>query len=86
LLAIRLTRKGAKKQPFYRVVVTEKESKRDGRFLEILGHYDPVQTPVILKLDRERIDYWIGRGAQPTDTVRRLMKSQTPAQIEQPEQ
>jgi small subunit ribosomal protein S16 len=84
LLAIRLTRKGAKKQPFYRVVVTEKESKRDGRFVEILGHYDPIQTPAVIKLDRERIEYWIGRGAQPTDTVRKLLKSQTPS--EQPEQ
>ena len=84
MLAIRLTRKGAKKQPFYRVVVTEKESKRDGRFLEILGHYDPVQKPAILKLERERIDYWIGRGAQPSETVQKLMKIQTPSA--QPEQ
>jgi small subunit ribosomal protein S16 len=84
LLAIRLTRKGAKKQPFYRVVVTEKESKRDGRFVEILGHYDPIQTPAIIKLDTERINYWIGRGAQPTETVRKLLKNQTPS--EQPEQ
>ena len=84
MLAIRLTRKGAKKQPFYRVVVTEKESKRDGRFVEILGHYDPIQTPAIIKLDTERINYWIGRGAQPTETVRKLLKNQTPS--EQPEQ
>jgi len=82
LLAIRLTRKGAKKQPFYRVVVTEKESKRDGRFVEILGHYDPIQTPAIIKLDTERINYWIGRGAQPTETVKKLLKNQTP--VEQP--
>ena len=84
MLAIRLTRKGAKKQPFYRVVVTEKESKRDGRFVEILGHYDPIQTPAVIKLDTERINYWIGRGAQPTETVRKLLKNQTPS--EQPEQ
>ncbi|HZS45191.1 MAG TPA: 30S ribosomal protein S16 [Blastocatellia bacterium] len=82
MLAIRLTRKGAKKQPFYRVVVTEKESKRDGRFVEILGHYDPIQTPAIIKLDTERINYWIGRGAQPTETVKKLLKNQTP--VEQP--
>ena len=84
MLAIRLTRKGAKKQRFYRVVVTEKESKRDGRFVEILGHYDPIQTPAIIKLDTERMNYWIGRGAQPTETVRKLLKNQTPS--EQPEQ
>jgi len=64
--------------------VTEKESKRDGRFVEILGHYDPIQTPAVIKLDTERINYWIGRGAQPTETVRKLLKNQTPS--EQPEQ
>lgn len=74
MLAIRLTRKGAKKKPFYRVVVTEKDAKRDGRFVEVLGHYNPCREPVELKLNRERIDYWIARGAQPSETVRSLMR------------
>jgi len=79
LLAIRLTRKGAKKQPVYRVVVTDKEAKRDGRFVEIVGHYNPCREPVELKLDRERIDYWIARGAQPSETVRSLLRRNEPA-------
>lgn len=86
MLAIRLTRKGAKKQPFYRVVVTEKEAKRDGRFVEIVGHYNPCREPVELKLDRERINYWIARGAQPSETVRSLIRKseqQTAASTEQ---
>lgn len=74
MLAIRLTRMGAKKHPFYRIIVTEKESKRDGRFLEILGYYNPCRTPVDLKLDQERVNYWIERGAQPSLTVSRLIK------------
>jgi small subunit ribosomal protein S16 len=69
LLAIRLTRQGAKKKPFYRVVVAEKQSKRDG-----LGYYNPCRQPIELKLDHERISYWIARGAQPTDTVRGLLR------------
>jgi len=76
LLAIRLTRMGAKKKPYYRIVVTEKGFKRDGRFIEVLGHYDPCRQPAEVKLNRERIDYWIERGAQPTDTVRSLLKRQ----------
>jgi small subunit ribosomal protein S16 len=79
LLAIRLTRKGAKKQPVYRVVVTDKEAKRDGRFVEIVGHYNPCREPAELKLDRERIDYWIARGAQPSETVRSLLRRNEPA-------
>jgi small subunit ribosomal protein S16 len=67
---------GAKKRPFYRIILTEKENKRDGRFLEILGYYDPCRQPINLNLKRERIDYWIERGAQPSLTVRRLIKSQ----------
>ena len=74
MLAIRLTRKGAKKQPIYRVVVTEKEAKRDGRFVEIVGHYNPCRQPVEIVLDRERIDYWIARGAKPSETVRGLLR------------
>lgn len=74
MLAIRLTRKGAKKQPIYRVVVAEKEAKRDGRFVEIVGHYNPCRQPAEVRLDQERINYWIARGAQPTETVRNLMR------------
>lgn len=74
LLSIRLTRRGAKKKPFYRIVVTEARSKRDGRFVENLGYYDPCRTPAEIKIDRERVDYWIERGAQPSNTVRSLIK------------
>lgn len=73
MLAIRLTRRGAKKKPFYRVVVAEKATKRDGRFVEIVGHYNPCRQPAEVKLDQERINYWIARGAQPTETVRNLI-------------
>jgi small subunit ribosomal protein S16 len=75
LLAIRLTRMGAKKKPFYRIVVTEKRSKRDGRFIENVGYYDPCSNPANIKLNSERVSYWIERGAQPTDTVRNILKS-----------
>jgi small subunit ribosomal protein S16 len=81
LLAIKLTRMGAKKQPFYRIVVMEKRSRRDGRFVEALGYYDPGQDPVEIKIDHERVDYWIRHGAQPTDTVRQLLKRQPVATI-----
>lgn len=74
MLSIRLTRMGAKKKPFYRVVVAEKRSKRDGRFVENVGYYDPCRNPADVKLNRERIDYWLERGAQPTETVRSLIK------------
>lgn len=77
MLAIRLTRRGAKKKPFYRIIVTEKRSKRDGRFIESVGYYDPCRNPAGLKLDRERLDYWIERGAQPSETVRSLLKRKT---------
>ena len=73
MLCIRLTRTGATKKPRYRVVVIEKERARDGRFLEILGHYNPTAHPLELTLDRERMQYWIGKGAQPSPTVSRLM-------------
>jgi small subunit ribosomal protein S16 len=66
---------GAKKKPFYRIVVTEKRSKRDGRFVEILGQYDPNRKPFYVHLDRDRVNYWMERGAQPTETVRSLIKS-----------
>ena len=74
MLRIRLTRRGAKKDPHYRVVVTELSSPRDGRFVDTLGHYNPARQPVLLRLDLERVDYWLAKGAQPTETVRTLIR------------
>lgn len=71
---IRLTRKGAKKSPFYRVVVADSEAPRDGRFIEVLGTYDPRKDPAEVTIDGGRLDYWLGKGAQPSDTVRSLIK------------
>src|SRR6478672_329189 len=82
MLAISLMRMGAKKKPFYRVVVKEKRSKRDGAYLENLGTYDPMQEPAEVILKHERIQYWIGVGAQPTDTVKSLIKN-NPVQSEE---
>lgn len=86
MLAIRLMRTGAKKRPSYRIVVKEKQSKRDGAFLENLGTYNPTRDPAEIKLDAERVRYWIEKGAQPTDTVRRLIKAnaKTQAAVEAP--
>src|SRR3954469_24967019 len=77
LLAIRLMRTGAKKRPSYRIVVKEKQSKRDGAYLENLGTYNPTREPAEINLKADRVQYWIGKGAQPTDTVRRLIKQAT---------
>ena len=74
MVKIRLKRMGMKKKPFYRLVVTDSRNPRDGRFIEEIGHYNPVANPVELKIDDERAKYWIGVGAQPTDTVRALLK------------
>lgn len=71
---IRLTRMGRKKQPYYRIVVADSEAKRDGRYLEIVGTYDPMQKPAAVTLKRDRVDDWLARGAKPTDTVRSLLK------------
>ncbi|MGA9771122.1 MAG: 30S ribosomal protein S16 [Blastocatellia bacterium] len=67
-------RMGAKKKPFYRINVTEKRTKRDGSFVEIVGYYNPCRNPADVKINLERINYWIERGAQPSDTVRSLLK------------
>jgi small subunit ribosomal protein S16 len=80
LLRIRLARTGAKKQPSYRVVVIDRRAPRDGRFVEILGHYNPRKNPPELVLQRDRVDYWIGRGAQPSETVRSFLKKAAPSQ------
>ena len=79
MLMIRLARIGKKKHPFYRVVVTEKTRPRNGRFVEIVGTYDPSKTPSVVDLNRERVDYWIGKGAQPSDTVRSFLRNHKPA-------
>lgn len=71
---IRLARHGAKKRPFYRIVVADQESRRDGRFIEIVGTYNPLKDPADVSLKNDRIDYWLGKGAIPTDTVRNLIK------------
>ncbi len=80
MLAIRLMRMGAKKSPSYRVVVKEKLSKRDGAYVENVGFYIPTRNPAEVRLDMERVNYWIERGAQPTDTVRQLIRQQSKAQ------
>lgn len=71
---IRLKRMGMKKKPFYRVVVTDERSPRDGRFIEEIGIYDPMVSPANIRIDTEKADAWIKKGAQPTDTVRILLK------------
>ena len=73
---IRLARYGAKKRPFYRIVVADSESPRDGRFLENVGTYNPVQDPAQVTLNTERIQYWLQQGAQPTVTVKNLLKKE----------
>ncbi len=85
MLAIRLMRMGAKKAPSYRVIVKEKLSKRDGAYIENVGFYDPTRQPAEVRLDMERVKYWLERGAQPTDTVRQLIRQQTRAQSQQTE-
>lgn len=70
---IRLARHGAKKKPFYRIVVANSESPRDGRFLEKLGTYDPLANPAQITLQEERIRYWLDKGALPTDTVKNIL-------------
>ncbi len=74
LLAIKLMRTGAKKRPSYRIIVKEKQSKRDGAYLENLGTYNPTREPAEIKLDLDRVRYWIEKGAKPTETVSRLIK------------
>lgn len=72
---IRLARHGAKKAPYYRVVVADSRSPRDGRLIEEVGRYNPCVEPTMIKLDLEKIDQWIANGAQPTDTVARLIET-----------
>ena len=73
-IRIRLMRRGRRNRPFYRVVVAEASAPRDGKFIEILGYYDPVKEPYEFKVDPEKVKKWLSRGAQPTETVRALLK------------
>ncbi len=76
MLAIRLARIGKKKKPFYRVVVIDKRRPRNGRFMEVVGTYDPLKRPAEVKLNAERIKYWLACGAQPSNTVRSFLHTQ----------
>ncbi|MBQ4093702.1 MAG: 30S ribosomal protein S16 [Oscillospiraceae bacterium] len=71
---IRLRRMGAKKAPFYRVVVADSRSPRDGRFIEEIGYYDPTKEPTVFNVDNDKVKQWMANGAQPTDTVKVLLK------------
>ena len=71
---MRLTRMGAKKAPFYRVIVADRRSPRDGRFIDEIGYYNPLTNPVEIKIDAEKAKKWLGNGAQPTETVKSLLK------------
>ena len=86
MVTIRMRRQGAKKSPFYRLVVIDSHSARDGRALEVVGHYDPKTQPETLRVDRERIDHWVGRGAQLSDTVRSLLARQPIVDVVESEQ
>jgi small subunit ribosomal protein S16 len=79
VLMIRLSRTGARKQPYYRVVVIEKERARNGRPVEIVGTYNPRTNPASVELKRERIEYWVSKGAQLSDRVRKILSRPVPA-------
>ena len=74
MVRLRLTRLGRKKLPFYRVVATDSRNQRDGKNIEVLGYYDPMKQPAEVKIDLSRVDYWLGVGASPSDTVSPLIK------------
>lgn len=76
MLTIRLSRFGKRKKPFYRVVVIESSRARNGRVVEAVGTYDPLKKPAEIKLDSDRVKYWLGSGAQPSDTVRSFIRQQ----------
>ena len=80
MLRIRLTRMGAKKKPFYRVVVTERRQARDGRFVEVVGHYNPGTNPPSVELRMDRVKHWLECGAQPSETVQALLKKAKPVE------
>jgi small subunit ribosomal protein S16 len=85
MVAIRLTRTGSKKKPFYRIIVTDSRTARDSSYVEVLGHYNPRTTPETMDLKRDRFDHWLKAGAVPSDTVRTLiarMPAEAPATVE----
>lgn len=73
---LRLKKMGSKKRPFYRIVAADAKSPRDGRFIEIVGTYDPIKVPAVVTLDKEKAVKWIKNGAQPTDTVKSILKKE----------
>jgi len=73
MLSIRMRRTGSKKRPFYRVVVAEARSPREGSFLEVLGFYNPRTKPAVVEIDKARVEYWVSKGARPSDSVRTLL-------------
>ena len=75
-VVLRLKRMGTNKKPFYRIVATERTNPRDGRFVEEIGYYDPKKNPSVIKMDREKTLYWLKNGAQPSATVKSLIKKQ----------
>ena len=75
MVTIRMARHGTKKSPFYRIVATDSRNPRDGRFIEILGHYNPVSTDKPLMFKQERLQYWLDQGAQPTDRIARMLEA-----------
>lgn len=74
MVKVRMTRMGAKKSPFYRIIATDSRSPRDGRFIEILGYYDPQKSPEVFHIKAERLDWWVNHGAQMSDTVASLLR------------
>ena len=74
---LRLTRKGTKKKPFYRIVAADIQAPRDGKFLEAVGTYDPMQDPAVITLKQDRVQYWLEQGATPTTTVKSILKKQS---------
>jgi small subunit ribosomal protein S16 len=81
MVKIRLARHGAKKKPFYRIVVADSRSARDGRFIEQLGYYDPTKNPAVVEVKKEKLDQWLQRGARPSDTVVQLIKKARKAAV-----
>ncbi len=79
---IRLTRKGRKKQPFYRIIVADSQAPRDGKFLDIIGTYDPMKDPAVVNLDTEKLAGWMAKGAKPTGTVKTLINKYEAAPVE----
>lgn len=75
MLSIRLRRTGSKKRPFFRIVVSEARSKKEGEFIDVLGFYNPRTKPAVVEINKERIAHWISKGARPSDSVRTLLKS-----------